>query len=118
MNEIDDLYGSAAYYGAPLSVAPERRYGFSALVLQILECGDARLKNLLPVLLLKNGKSRPDSLPPEVWEFTLLAKKQVAAEEWTEEDRRRWRSSCSAVEQLGVHPRRALENIRRFRPPE
>ncbi|HLB02036.1 MAG TPA: hypothetical protein VJM77_02750 [Nitrospiria bacterium] len=123
---IPSIYETAAYYGAPLSVQPVCHNDLKPFVDLVLKEGESRLRNLLPLILIKQSEGRRDvaqafdqwsSENPSFqicWEFARLALRQAVEMTWTEEDRDRWRQSCQKVRSIGVEPERALEQIRRF----
>ena len=123
---ISSVYETAAYYGAPLSVQPVCHNDLKPFVDLVLKEGESRLRNLLPLIIIKQSEGRRDvaqafdqwsSENPSFqicWEFARLALRQAVEMTWTEEDRDRWRQSCQKVRSIGVEPERALEQIRRF----
>ncbi|MGH7273591.1 MAG: hypothetical protein ACREIQ_03940 [Nitrospiria bacterium] len=122
---ISSIYETATYYGAPLSVQPVCHNELKPFVDLVLKEGESRLRNLLPLILIKQAQRRKDvsqtfdqwSLEDPsfriCWEFTRLAFRQTMDKAWTEEDRNRWRQSCQNARSIGVEPDRALEQIRR-----
>ena len=120
------LYESAAFYGAPLSVQPVRHHDLRLFIDLVLKERESRLMNLLPLILAKqveekrdvtqvlNQWASQDSLFRICWEFTQLALRQIAEQDWSDEDRHRWRRICEETAKIAIEPARALENIRRF----
>mgnify|MGYP001571764840 CR=1 FL=1 len=123
---ISSVYETAAYYGAPLSVQPLCHNDLKPFVDLFLKEGESRLRNLLPLIIIKQSEWRRDvaqafdqwsSENPSFqicWEFARLAFRQTMEDNWTQGDRDRWRQSCQKVRSIGVEPERALEQIRRF----
>lgn len=121
-----NLYETAAFYGAPLSVQPLRHYDLRLFVDLVLKGEDGRLKNILPLILAKQVEREQDV--PQVfdqwtaqdssfricWGFTQLALRQIRENTWDQEDRDRWRQSSEEAGSLGIEPERALANLRRF----
>ncbi len=123
---IPSLYESAAFYGAPLSVQPVCHHDLRLFIDLILKERESRLMNLLPLILAKqveekrdvtqvlNQRASQDPLFRICWEFTQLSIRQTVDQDWSDEDRHRWRQICEETAKIAIEPKRALENIRRF----
>ena len=80
----------------------------------------------MPLILVKQAEGRQDvsqafdrwaardPLFQIRWEFTRLGLRQITDQDWSEEDRDRWRRLCGEADRIAIEPERALANLRRF----